>query len=139
MKPGYVILDHPADMGIEAYGKNLNEAFEEAAVALTSIILDASSIKPIEIQTIEITASDYEHLLVKWLSEILYLYDGKKFVCAEFDIENITPIFLRAKVKGENFDNNKHLTKLDVKAITYHQVLVHENGGKGLVRVFVDI
>lgn len=139
MKPGYVILDHPADMGIEAYGKNLNEAFQEAAIALTSIILDASSIEPIETQTIEIAASDYEHLLVKWLAEILYLYDGKNFVCAEFDVENISPNFLKAKVKGENFDNQKHLTKLDVKAITYHQILVHSNEERGLVRVFLDI
>lgn len=139
MKPGYVILDHPSDMGIEAYGKNLSEAFEEAAAALISIILDASSIESIETQTIEISASDYDHLLVKWLAEILYLYDGKNFVCAEFDIEKISPTFLRAKIKGENFDNQKHLTKLDVKAITYHQILVHSNEERGLVRVFVDI
>lgn len=139
MKPGYVILDHPADMGIEAYGKNLNEAFEEAAAALTSIILDASSIETIETQTIEIFASDYEHLLVKWLNEILYLYDGKNFVCTEFYIETLSPNFLGAKIKGENFDNQKHLTKLDVKAITYHQILVHSNEERGLVRVFVDI
>lgn len=139
MKPGYVILDHPADLGIEAYGNNLNEAFQEAAIALTSIILDASSIEPIETQTIEISATDYEHLLVKWLAEILYLYDGKNFVCAEFDIENISPNFLKAKVEGETFDSQKHPTKLDVKAITYHQILVHSNEERGLVRVFLDI
>ncbi len=139
MKPGYVILDHPADLGIEAYGNNLNEAFQEAAIALTSIILDASSIEPIETQTIEISATDYEHLLVKWLAEILYLYDGKNFVCAEFDIENISQNFLKAKVEGETFDSQKHPTKLDVKAITYHQILVHSNEERGLIRVFLDI
>lgn len=139
MKPGYVILDHPADMGIEAYGRNLNEAFSQAAVALTSIILDNSSIEPTETQTIEISATDYEHLLVKWLAEILYLYDGKNFVCAEFNIEDISPNFLKAKVIGERFDNQKHFTKLDVKAITYHQILVHSNEESGLVRVFLDI
>lgn len=139
MRRGYVILDHPADIGIEAYGKNLKEAFEEAAIALTSIILDSSSIDPVEIRKLEINASDIEHLLVKWLSEILYLYDGDNFVCREFNITELTPNFLSAEIRGEAFNNTKHLTKLDVKAITYHQILVCENVERGLVRVFLDI
>ncbi len=139
MKRGYVILDHPADMGIEAYGKNLKEAFEEAAIALNSIILDLTTVEPIQHRKIEIKASDYEHLLVKWLSEILYLYDGDNFVCCEFDIEDLNPNFLKAEVKGEIFNNQKHQTKLDVKAVTYHQILVCENSERGLVRVFLDI
>lgn len=139
MMAGFVILDHPADMGIEAYGKNLKEAFEQAAVALTSIILDISSVEPNEIKIIEINASDYEHLLVKWLSEILYLYDGNNFVCSEFNIEELKPQYLKAEIKGENFDNSKHYTKLDVKAVTYHQILVNENSERGIIRVFLDI
>lgn len=139
MRRGYVILDHPADMGIEAYGENLKEAFEEAAIALTSIILDMAAIEPSQNRKIEIKASDYEHLLVKWLSEILYLYDGDNFVCCDFNVEDLQPNYLIAEVKGEIFDNKKHLTKLDVKAVTYHQILVCENAERGLVRVFLDI
>lgn len=139
MKRGYVILDHPADIGIEAYGKNLKEAFEEAAIALTSIILDPSTIDPVESRKVEIKASDLEHLLVKWLSEILYLYDGENFVCCEFNINDLNSTLLKAEIKGEYFDNNKHLTKLDVKAVTYHQILVCENTERGIVRVFLDI
>ena len=139
MKPGYILLDHPSDIGIEAYGKNLKEAFEEAAFALISIILDTSNIELKETKYIEIKASDYEHLLVKWLSEILYLYDGENFVCSEFDIKEIRQDLLKAEIKGENFDQAKHLTKLDVKAVTYHQILVCENSERGLVKVFLDI
>lgn len=139
MKTGYKILEHPADMGIEAYGKNLKEAFEQSAIALMSIILDTSNIETAETRLVEIYASDYEQLLVKWLAEILYLYDGNDFVAGKFEINTLTKEYLNATVGGEKFNNAKHPTKMDVKAITYHQILVQENEEGGLVRVFIDI
>lgn len=139
MKAGYKILEHPADMGIEAYGKNLKEAYEQSGIALMSIILETSNIETTEIKLVEIYASDYEQLLVKWLAEILYLYDGEDFVAGKFEINTLTKEYLNATVGGEKFNNAKHPTKMDVKAITYHQILVRENDEGGLVRVFIDI
>ncbi len=139
MKAGYKILEHPADMGIEAYGKNLIEAFEQSAIALMSIILDTSNIETTEIRLVEIHASEYEQLLVKWLAEILYLYDGEDFVPGKFEINTLTREYLNVTIGGEKFNNAKHTTKMDVKAITYHQILVRENDEGGLVRVFIDI
>jgi SHS2 domain-containing protein len=139
MKAGYKILEHPADMGIEAYGKNLKEAFEQSGIALMSIILDTSNIETAEIRLVEIYASDYEQLLVKWLAEILYLYDGEDFVAGKFEINTLTREYLNATVGGEKFNNAKHPTKMDVKAITYHQIIVQENEYGGLIRVYLDI
>ena len=126
-------------MGIEAYGKNLKEAFEQSAIALMSIILDTSNIETAETRLVEIHAYDYEQLLVKWLAEILYLYDGEDFVAGKFEINTLTREYLNVTVGGEKFNNAKHPTKMDVKAITYHQILVQENDEDGLVRVFIDI
>lgn len=139
MESGYKILEHPADMGIEAFGKNLKSAFEQSAIALVSIIMNTSEIETIRYKQIEIYASDYEHLLVRWLSEILYIYDGEKFAPSKFKIEMLTSNFLKAKISGENFKKNKHTTNLDVKAITYHQIFVEENSEGARVRVFLDI
>ena len=139
MKKGFTLLEHPADMGIEAHGSNLKEAFEQAAVGLIAIILDASKIENTETKNVQIYASDYEQLLVKWLNEVLYLYDGEKFISGKFEIETLTPKSVTAIIKGEKFNNIKHTTKMDVKAITYHQILVQENDNGGLVRVYIDI
>jgi SHS2 domain-containing protein len=135
----YKILDHPADIGIEACGSNLAEAFSSAAAGLMSVILDLSTVSPTEEKEIVVTADDEEQLLVKWLSEILYLYDGRRFVCREFEISGFEPTCLHAVVRGEEFSESKHRTKIDVKAVTYHQLLVEEKEGEGLVRVFLDI
>jgi SHS2 domain-containing protein len=86
MQPGFVILDHPADLGIEARGRTLAEAFEQAAIALMSIILDLTTVEPKELRRVQLKATDQEQLLVRWLEELLYLYDGENFVGSKFVI-----------------------------------------------------
>jgi SHS2 domain-containing protein len=136
---GFRILDHPADLGVEAFGSNLAEAFEQAAVALMSIILELSTVRELQTRTIELSAGDHGHLLVKWLTEVLYLYDGEGFVAGRFKIGRLTPTHLDAKVYGELFYPERHITKLDVKAITYHQLEVNENANAARVKAFFDI
>lgn len=135
----YRILDHPADLGIEADGRTLREAFANAAKALTSVILDPNGIAQREERIVELQAADAEQLLVKWLSEILYLYDGLGFVGSEFDVLELSETRLLARMRGEKFDERKHQTRLDVKAITYHQLAIEENEQGARVRVFLDI
>jgi SHS2 domain-containing protein len=139
VRPGYHVIDHPADLGIEAFGGNLIEAFEQAGLGLMSVILDVDSVEPKESRQLALQASDLEHLLVKWLTEILYLYDGERFAGGRFQISELSPQDLRAKVTGESFSEKKHETRLDVKAITYHQLSVEQNEEGGRVRVFLDI
>jgi len=139
MEPGYTILDHPADLGIESRGATLAEAFEQAAAALVSIIIDNSTVELSETRDLELSAANVEQLLVRWLTEILYLYDGLGFLVGRAVIHDLSPNTLRATLHGEPFSREKHPTKIDVKAVTYHQILVQENHEGGLVRVFLDI
>ena len=137
--PGFNLIDHPADLGIEARGSTMAEAFEQAATGLMSVILDVSSVEPRVSREVTLEASDQEHLLVKWLAEVLYLYDGEKFVSREFSISQLRQDSLRATVLGETFVAEKHVTRLDVKAVTYHQLVVQETNTVSRIRVFLDI
>jgi SHS2 domain-containing protein len=134
-----MILDHPADLGIEAYGQTLAESFEQAALGLISVILDPATVRQVEARTVDLSGSDIEQLLVKWLAEILYLYDGQRFVSVKFSIATISPNHLCATVLGETLCEEKHLTRLDVKAITYHQLSVRQDDEGSRVKVFLDI
>ncbi|MBI4547709.1 MAG: archease [Ignavibacteriae bacterium] len=139
MNSHYSILEHPADIGIEAHGKNLKEAFRHAAVALMSVIVDLSNVEARESREVELSSNDFEQLLVNWLAEVLYYYDGQHFVGKEFTIKRFSSYKLTATIKGEPFSDTKHRSKLDVKAITYHQIVVREDNQGGYVKVFVDI
>jgi SHS2 domain-containing protein len=135
----FEILEHPADLGIEAQGKNLAEAFEAAAGGLMSLLVDSTTVNGTETRLIQLTAGDSGQLLVKWLTEILYLFDGENFISKKFEITRWKEDSLAAEVTGEKLDSLKHVTRMDVKAITYHQLAVEQNRQGGKVRVFLDI
>jgi SHS2 domain-containing protein len=136
---GFQILEHPSDLGIEASGSTIGEAFEQAALGLVTVIAERESIEPLDERLIELDAQDSENLLVRWLSEILYLYDGKDYLVKEARIDSISPTNLRARLLGERYQPEKHTLKLDVKAVTYHQLSIETKNDRTTVRVFLDI
>jgi SHS2 domain-containing protein len=132
-------LDHPSDIGIEAHGATRADAFSRAAAALISLLIDPSSISGTQQRSVTLSATDEEQLLVRWLSEVLFLYDGLKFVSKEFAFSSCTATALEARVMGEAYDPGRHLPRTDIKAVTYHQLAVwHDEAGWG-VRVFLDV
>lgn len=139
IQPGFIILEHPADLGIKACGTSLAQAFENVAYGLISLILDSNSIQLVKSRKISLAAGNYQQLLVRWLSEILFLYDGERFAPAELEIRELSPYRLLAQVRGTDFDSAIHETRLDVKAITYHQLLVNQIHGRFCVQIFLDI
>lgn len=138
-KPGFEVLEHPADIGILSFGPTLKEAFAESARGLMFVILDVTSVRPSDARRIRLQAVDSEQLLVKWLSEILYLYDGERFAACEFQILQLTENWLEATVRGEPLDPNRHRVSLDVKAITYHQLSISQSQKGAEIRVFLDV
>jgi SHS2 domain-containing protein len=136
---GYAILDHPADLGIDAWGDTMVAAFRNAALALVSIILDPAGIEAVVREDVRVRASDRDQLLVKWLEEILYLYDGRGYVPREIEIMSLSDTALAASLMGEPISPSKHDTRMDVKAITYHQLKITEDERGARVRVYLDI
>lgn len=137
--PGHRILEHPADLGIEATGRTASEAFEQAALALMSVILDPRSVAAREERLLSVAGADPEQLLVRWLGEVLYLYDGQRFATREVRITRWTGTELSAVVRGEPLDPSRHTSRLDVKAVTYHQIAVREEAGSVTLQVYLDI
>ncbi|MCL4513680.1 MAG: archease, partial [Candidatus Eremiobacteraeota bacterium] len=72
MQSKYKIIDHTADIGLEAYGSNLEEAFIHAAEGMFSIISPAAQIKQEKSASFQIHAETVEDLLIAWLNKLLY-------------------------------------------------------------------
>lgn len=120
----YEFIEHTADIGIKAYGKNLSEAFKNAAVGMFDIITNKSKINNIGEYEIHLDAPDLEQLLVDWLSELLFLNSAKNLVFSEFNV-NISDNKLSARIFGEEFNDYKHNKGTEIKAVTYHMLEVH--------------
>lgn len=137
--PAFRILDHPADLGIEARGNTLEEAFEAAAGGLLSVIVDPGSVAPRETRAVRLPASDDERLLVRWLGEVLFLVDAGGFLPARFRVAVPPDGGLEAEVRGEPIDRSRHRLRVDVKAVTYHGIAVRREAGGCSVTVYLDV
>lgn len=132
-------LEHTADVGFEAFGSTREEAFANAARALTDLIVDLDTIKSSDEVTLQIHGPDPESVLVNWLSELLYLHDAEGWLFRDFEIQSLGDNSLSAVARGEKFQRSRHQAKLLVKAITYHQLALEQIPGGWRAQVYVDI
>ena len=133
------ILEHPADIGFETFGSTREEVFANAARALFHLILDLDSVAPRTEVVVQVEGSDPASLLVNWLSELLYLNDAEGWLFSEFEVERLDDRSLAARIRGEKLDRPRHRAKLQVKAITYHQLELERTAEGWHARVYVDI
>jgi SHS2 domain-containing protein len=133
------LLEHTADMGIEASGETLEELFAQAAYGLLEIIAGTPEPRSREEKSVTVEGGDTEELLVNWLNEILYLLEIQGFFPSDFEVEEVCGNRLRARVRGEPFDPQRHPVEREVKAVTYHQLRVEKSDGLWQARVYVDL
>jgi len=135
----YRLFDHTADLGVEVYGKTLQELFANAAFAVFDIITDLHLVRSIKEKIIVVDGENWEDLLVNYLREILYLFNGEGLLLKKYTINKIKPYQLESKVSGELFDPTRHRINTEIKAITYHQVSVKETPEMWVGRVIFDV
>jgi SHS2 domain-containing protein len=139
MKRAFEIIDHTADVGIVAYGADVEELFSNAALALFSLITELESIEEKLHFDLKVSSEDRDSLLVEWLNELIYLFDVEHILFNRFDIESLTHNQLKAICYGEAFDPMKHKIKTGVKAATYHMLKLDKNSGGYKAQVIFDI
>ena len=137
--PPFEILEHPADIGFRAFGGTLAELFENAALALVSIASEIEDVAERHEYHLEAAGTDQESLLVAWLSEVLYWFDGKRITFCRFHISAIDPHGLTAVAYGEPRNSIRHRFKPIVKAVTWHQLKVRKTGRGWMAEVYLDI
>ena len=135
----FEILEHPADIGFRAFGATREELFANAAVAMLSIACDIGDVAPGCRYELSAEGSDFESLLVNWLSEVLYWFDGKRIALREFRVTRLEPQSICATAWGEPREGGRHPSKLIVKAVTWHQLRIAPRGGGWMAEVYLDI
>ena len=118
---------------------SLAELYAEAARGLFSLIVpDLNSIQRTETVSFEIEGNDRDYLLFDWLNELLYRYETEHLLLADFEVD-IDNQGLRARAFGERADSDRHELDHEVKAITYHGLVVSETDDGWFAECIVDI
>ncbi len=138
------MLEHTSDAYIEAYGKDLREAFEEAGKALFAVIIrNIESVKKEVKKVVEADGIDKFSLLYNWLEKLLILFDVENFIVSEINIKEISaisePYYVKADVFGEKYDPARHKAGIDVKSPTYWLMEFGEKNDTTFVRFVLDI
>lgn len=138
----YRFLEHVTDALLEAYGKNLGEAYESAACGLMDTILSLRTVRGVSPDTFQISGADLNNLLYNWLEEILIRVSTRRMAYSSFRVEIIrsgTGYALSAEAVWEPFDPRKHRPKVEVKSPTYHLMTVRENRDNVVLRFLLDL
>ena len=139
MKKKYKFINHTADVGIKVWGESLESLFENAAYSMFDILTELDKVKAKESLRVEIEGKRTDELLVDWLRNLLYKFNGEGYLLREFNIEEISKKGLKAKVRGEKLNLSRHTLKTEIKAVTYHGLEVKKTGQGWEAQVIFDV
>jgi SHS2 domain-containing protein len=139
----FEFLEHTADAYVAAYGKTLEEAFENAAYATFEVMTEVDKIEPKIEENVEVEGYDEKALLYNWLETLFVKFDITGRVYSRFKIDKIEKtkegFQLKAKIWGENYNPQKHPQKVGIKAITYHRMEIIKKPEQVTIRFILDI
>jgi len=117
-----------ADVAFKAYGRDLNELFANAALAMFEVMVNTGQLEERVEREVEVEADDLEGLLFEWLNELLFFYGAENLAFRRFEVEiDEENLKLKARCWGEEIDPEKQEVRTEVKACTYHKLKIEKN------------
>lgn len=154
----YEQIDISGDVGLRIRGATIEELLTNAAEGMFDLVTDLKTVQETDAREVTIESESYEHLLVQWLNELVFLYDTYGFIGMRFAIhlrkqypgpgseqmthepeQNVCRLHLRANISGGIFDPSVHESRLLIKAATYHGLSLNKHDGEWEATVIFDI
>jgi len=136
---GWEHFEHPADIGIRGFGTTKAEAFGQAALALTAVIIEPKEVAAKEQVRICCQAADDQILFVDWLNSLLYQMDVRRMLFGKFEVR-IEGGLLEAAVWGQKIDDLPQQPVVEVKGASFAMLKVcEEKKGLWVAQCVVDV
>jgi tRNA nucleotidyltransferase (CCA-adding enzyme) len=130
---------HDADIGVRGLGHTREQAFEQAALALTEVVTDPSTVKPEHMIEIECAAPTDSLLLVDWLNRLIYEMAVRHMLFARFAV-TLEGRSLRAQAWGERLDRTRHAPAVEPKGATLTALEVEQRSdGVWIAQCVIDV
>lgn len=140
INPPFEVIDHTADIGIVAYGRNFQELLENAASGMFSLMADLATVMPKEQRKVnaQTPVADQELLLLRWLKELHYLREQEHFIPCRVTITHLSETEVQGVVEGELLHDGIVLLH-HIKAITHHLLHIQHENDRLKVQVIFDV
>jgi tRNA nucleotidyltransferase (CCA-adding enzyme) len=130
---------HGSDIGVRGLGPTLQEAFEQAALALTAVVTDPARVRPSRAVEIACESADVELLLYRWLNALIARMAVDHMLFGRFAVE-IEDGRLAALAEGEEVDARRHEPAVEVKGATFTELAVRREPDGGFsAQCVVDV
>ncbi|UCB54862.1 MAG: archease [Thiotrichales bacterium] len=131
-------FEHKADIGIRGYGNTLAEAFEQAAIAMTTVVTDLSLIHAVTPIHIRCADRDHDTLFYDWINALIYEMATRKMLFSQFNVE-IDQERLSATATGEAIDIEQHQPSVEIKGATFTELGVYQEDGLWVAQCVIDV
>jgi len=139
MSKKYKLIDHTADFGIQVFGSDSQALFTNAALALFDVITEMGALRGDDSCNIRASGADWSDLMINWLREILYLWNGREMLVKSVQVLSLSENNISAKIYFDAYKPDRHIIKTEIKAVTYHQIQVRSSPSGWEARVIFDI
>ena len=130
---------HNADIGVRGLGGTKERAFEQAALAMTAVIVDPRQLVSQEMIEVSCEAPDDELLLVDWLNALVFEMATRRLLFCRFDVR-FEGHRLLGRAWGEKVDVARHQPAVEVKGATLTSLRVDQSGdGRWVAQCVVDV
>ena len=103
------------------------------------MLTEIDSLESLKTTTLRVSGDDWSDLMINWLRELLYLWNGKELLVKKTQILALSEKELSANVELDPFDPGRHEIKIEIKAVTYHQIQVSRGPVGWEAKIIFDI
>lgn len=138
-KRGFTFLDHEGEMGVFCWGVNLEELFRAAAEGLYTLMRSSFTLIDSVETDIEMEEEEVDLLLRAFLAELVFYESAERLIFPHFEFLELTPTRMRCKAMGGHYDPQKEPLEREIKAVTYHQLMVRREQDRWIAQYIVDV
>jgi SHS2 domain-containing protein len=135
----YRLTTRQSELAVRVIGNSQADLFANSAFALFDVMTDVDKIEIKEELPLEVEGMDRDDLLVNWMRELLYLYQGSGYMLKEFRIHDVKDTVLKAAVCGEKIDPDRHEIRKEISAVAYNQGRMQKTGNQWTAQLIFEI
>jgi SHS2 domain-containing protein len=135
----YRTVNRASDLAVKIFGASQAELFANSGFALFDMMTQIDKIGVAEHLTLEVEGTDRDDLMVNWMRELLYLYQGSGYLLKEFVVQEVKDNYIRGQVSGEKFDPDRHEIQREIRAVVSHQSRMEKTGDQWTAQVVLEL
>ena len=135
----YRVTPHHSELAVKVFGSSQVELFQNSGWALFDVTTDIEKIETKDCVPLEVEGTDRDDLLVNWVRELLYLYQGSGYLLKEFRINELGDKLVKAEACGEKIDPDRHEIKKEIMAIAYDKSRMAKTGDQWTAQLIFEV